>query len=106
MKTLKEPQGISRRQFLKGIGALAILSGFSGWAYRFGRGIYAVRDEYIRLRIAGLYQNDAQMPIRKSHENPEIQELYQNFLTRPLSPKSHHLLHTHYHSRVELTKAA
>ena len=35
-------------------------------------------------------------PIRKSHENPDIQKLYKEFLGEPLSEKSHHLLHTHY----------
>ena len=38
-------------------------------------------------------------PIRKSHENPDIQKLYKEFLGEPLSEKSHHLLHTHYFDR-------
>ncbi|KYH32312.1 NADH-dependent [FeFe] hydrogenase, group A6 [Neomoorella mulderi] len=50
-------------------------------------------------RIKGIYQADAEMPIRKSHENPSIQALYREFLGKPLSEKSHHLLHTHYTSR-------
>ncbi|MBE3573703.1 MAG: iron hydrogenase small subunit [Moorella humiferrea] len=50
-------------------------------------------------RIKGIYQADAQMPIRKSHENPSIQALYREFLGKPLSEKSHHLLHTHYTPR-------
>ncbi|WP_338832938.1 NADP-reducing hydrogenase subunit HndD [Moorella humiferrea] len=50
-------------------------------------------------RIKGIYQADAQMPIRKSHENPSIQTLYREFLGKPLSEKSHHLLHTHYTPR-------
>lgn len=36
------------------------------------------------------------LPLRKSHENPEITELYKKFLKNPLSENSHHLLHTHY----------
>ena len=36
------------------------------------------------------------MPIRKSHENPEIISIYKEFYGEPCSEKSHHLLHTHY----------
>ncbi|MGE5618522.1 MAG: iron hydrogenase small subunit, partial [Sphingomonadaceae bacterium] len=36
---------------------------------------------------------------RKSHENPDVQQIYREFLGRPLSDKSHHLLHTHYTPR-------
>ncbi|WP_338823489.1 NADP-reducing hydrogenase subunit HndD [Moorella humiferrea] len=50
-------------------------------------------------RVKGIYQADAQMSIRKSHENPSIQALYREFLGKPLSEKSHHLLHTHYTPR-------
>ena len=41
-----------------------------------------------------LWKLDQKAPIRFSHENPEIQTLYQEFLERPLGKKSHHLLHT------------
>ncbi|MCR6544332.1 NADH-dependent [FeFe] hydrogenase, group A6 [Dehalobacterium formicoaceticum] len=47
-------------------------------------------------RIAGIYEGDSAMSIRKSHENPAVQTLYQEFLGKPLGEKSHHLLHTHY----------
>lgn len=50
-------------------------------------------------RIKAIYELDKSLPIRKSHENPEIQEIYQNFFGEPLSHRSHELLHTHYHSR-------
>lgn len=54
----------------------------------------------IRLkRIAGTYLEDKNMPIRKSHENPAVAQLYQEFLGQPLGEKSHHLLHTHYTPR-------
>jgi len=39
------------------------------------------------------------MGIRKSHENPAIRKLYEEFLGEPLGEKSHHLLHTHYKKR-------
>ena len=50
-----------------------------------------------KKRMASLYQIDRSLPLRKSHENPEIQTLYKEFLGEPLSEKSHELLHTHYH---------
>ena len=50
-------------------------------------------------RAAALYREDAGKPIRKSHENPAIKELYETFLGEPMSEKSHELLHTHYFDR-------
>ena len=50
----------------------------------------------IKERAAALYREDAGKPIRKSHENPFIQELYKEFLGKPCGEKSHHLLHTQY----------
>ena len=41
-----------------------------------------------------LWQLDAESPIRFSHENPDIQALYRDYLGAPLGEKSHHLLHT------------
>jgi len=57
-------------------------------------------DEEIRLKRAeSIYLEDKNKPIRKSHENPEIQYLHRHFLQKPLSEKAHHLLHTHYVER-------
>ncbi|MGI1691526.1 NADH-dependent [FeFe] hydrogenase, group A6 [Thermoanaerobacter uzonensis] len=53
------------------------------------------------LRAKAIYEADKNLPIRKSHKNPAIQRLYEEFLGSPLSEKSHHLLHTHY-SKKEL----
>ncbi|QDR80068.1 NADH-dependent [FeFe] hydrogenase, group A6 [Sporomusa termitida] len=50
-------------------------------------------------RMAGLYQADRETPIRQSHKNPAVKALYEEFLGKPLSHKSHELLHTHYHPR-------
>lgn len=47
-------------------------------------------------RMAALYEIDKNMPLRKSHENPEIITLYKDFLGEPLSEKAHKLLHTTY----------
>ena len=45
-------------------------------------------------RGARLYDLDAANPVRFSHENTEVQKLYQDYLEKPLGQKSHHLLHT------------
>jgi NADH-quinone oxidoreductase subunit G len=47
-------------------------------------------------RINAIYLEDAGLPLRKSHENPEVKQLYEEFLHEPLGHKSHELLHTHY----------
>ena len=50
-------------------------------------------------RIEAIYQIDEDLPLRKSHKNPDVQKLYDEYLVEPLGHKSHELLHTHYHSR-------
>lgn len=53
-----------------------------------------------QARHTGLNQDDRKTcTFRMSHENPEIQSLYSEFLQKPLSPISHELLHTHYTPR-------
>jgi iron-only hydrogenase group A len=57
-------------------------------------------DDEVRLkRIAAIYKEDEGKEMRKSHENPEVQALYEEFLKAPLGEKSHHLLHTKYVQR-------
>ena len=51
------------------------------------------------LRAKVLYDSDKDNPIRKSHENPAIKELYDTYLGKPGSEKAHHLLHTTYVKR-------
>jgi len=55
--------------------------------------------EIRKKRMEAIYEEDANMPLRKSHDNPEVTQLYQEFLEKPLGHKSHDLLHTHYKSR-------
>ncbi|HRY30190.1 MAG TPA: NADH-dependent [FeFe] hydrogenase, group A6 [Elusimicrobiota bacterium] len=50
-------------------------------------------------RKMAIYEEDRNMPIRKSHENPHVQQLYKEFFGEPLSDKAHHLLHTAYAAR-------
>ena len=51
------------------------------------------------LRAKALYSNDEAKTIRKSHENPSIIKLYDEYLEKPGSHKAHTLLHTHYVKR-------
>ncbi|WP_432402270.1 NADH-dependent [FeFe] hydrogenase, group A6 [Wukongibacter sp. M2B1] len=50
-------------------------------------------------RAKALYEEDVIMEERKSHKNPMITKLYEEFLGKPNGHKSHELLHTHYHQR-------
>ena len=50
-------------------------------------------------RIEGLYKKDKKVPVRLSHENPEIKQVYKEFYQEPLSQISHDLLHTTYTDR-------
>jgi len=53
-----------------------------------------------QARAGAIYQEDSSYPIRKSHENPDVQKLYREFLTEgPCGPLSHRLLHTRYTAR-------
>lgn len=52
-------------------------------------------------RAEGLYSEDKELSLRKSHENPEIQKLYSEFLEKPDSHKAHKLLHTTYKNRLK-----
>lgn len=54
-------------------------------------------SDIIKKRMAAIYEIDKNMPIRKSHENPAITEIYETYLGKPLGELSHKLLHTHYH---------
>ncbi|MBO6193874.1 MAG: iron hydrogenase small subunit [Clostridiales bacterium] len=49
-------------------------------------------------RAPVLYEQDANMTLRFSHENPSIVAIYKDYLEKPLSEKSHHLLHTDHHA--------
>ena len=53
-------------------------------------------------RMKGLYQADILLPLHKSHENPQIKELYAKWLEKPNSKLAHELLHTHYKNRKRI----
>lgn len=51
------------------------------------------------LRAKAAYEEDVDLPIRKSHKNPVMKVLYDEFYVEPGSELAHHDLHTHYHKR-------
>ncbi|OGV19269.1 MAG: ferredoxin [Lentisphaerae bacterium GWF2_38_69] len=57
---------------------------------------YQVTNKIRTMRSKGLYNDDGKCELRCSHHNKEVQQLYKEFLDKPLSDKSHHLLHTKY----------
>ncbi len=59
-------------------------------------------NEVRKARMAAIYREDEGREIRKSHENPAVCALYEEYLGAPCGEISHHLLHTHYfeHDRV------
>lgn len=63
------------------------------------QGMHVLDPELARLRARALYAIDGAKTLRKSHENPEIKQLYAEFLGEPNGHKSHELLHTHYTAR-------
>jgi iron-only hydrogenase group A len=68
-----------------------------------GGGQPRLTDDSVReARIRALYREDEGKKLRKSHENPDIKKLYEEFLGKPLGEKSHKLLHTHYHAREKV----
>ncbi len=64
-----------------------------------GQPLHHGRAEVLKARAEAIYREDEGKPIRKSHENPYIQQLYEECLGKPLSERAHHLLHTHYFNR-------
>ncbi|NLX91700.1 MAG: 2Fe-2S iron-sulfur cluster binding domain-containing protein [Firmicutes bacterium] len=68
-----------------------------------GQPIVKAKDRMERdpreVRAAAIYEEDRDMPLRKSHDNPEVKKLYEDYLGEPNSHKAHELLHTHYVAR-------
>jgi NADH-quinone oxidoreductase subunit G len=60
---------------------------------------YFTDEEVRRKRVEGIYNDDEKSTVRCSHQNPEIKQIYEDYLGEPLSHKSHELLHTKYQPR-------
>lgn len=63
------------------------------------KGTLIKADALRQSRIDGLYQQDASMQLRNSHDNEEIKKLYEEFYGKPLSPLAEQMLHTNYTDR-------
>ena len=59
----------------------------------------ASKIDYKKLRAKALYKADKKAKYRKSHENPEVKRLYDEFLENPNGKKAHELLHTSYNKQ-------
>ncbi len=57
-----------------------------------------ILDTYMQKRANALYSEDERQVVRQSHNNPQIQALYKEFLGEPNSHLAHELLHTHYNA--------
>lgn len=60
------------------------------------------KDEVRKARFASLYTRDEAMTLRRSHENPEIIHLYEEFYGKPLSELAEKMLHTSYEDKSEI----
>ncbi|NLY00726.1 MAG: 4Fe-4S dicluster domain-containing protein [Rhodopirellula sp.] len=63
-------------------------------------GVKVLDPELLRKRAGALYTIDTGKKLRKSYENPAIEELYDSFLGGPGSKRAHELLHTHYSAKL------
>ncbi|MBF0254699.1 MAG: iron hydrogenase small subunit [Candidatus Omnitrophica bacterium] len=85
----------NRYHFIEIMGCPGGCVGGGGQPYA-GSHCVPLDGEALKKRAEALYSIDRGRTIRRSHENPDVQRLYKEYLGRPLSAKSHKLLHTHY----------
>lgn len=94
----KEPE---RYHFIEIMGCPGGCIGGGGQPYA-GLNSIPLDEECLKCRAEALYGIDRNKTIRRSHENPDIQRIYKEFLGRPLSVVAHKLLHTHYKAKEPL----
>jgi NADP-reducing hydrogenase subunit HndD len=61
-----------------------------------GQPLHHGDSKILKARQQAIYAEDSNKPLRKSHENPFVQKLYDEYLGKPMSHKAHELLHTRY----------
>ena len=64
-----------------------------------GQPLHHGDSSLLKARTRALYTEDSEKSLRKSHQNPYIISLYEEFLGKPMSERAHHLLHTCYYNR-------
>ncbi|HPS57794.1 MAG TPA: iron hydrogenase small subunit [Spirochaetota bacterium] len=98
---MKERRNITRRGF---IGAAAVTAGMFSVTLAYAKKVFAYAS-LRQIRTDGVYAQDKKMPLRKSQDNPEVKQIYKDFLEHPNSHKAHELLHTEYVDRAARVKA-
>jgi NADP-reducing hydrogenase subunit HndD len=96
-RTLLERVREGKEQF-HAIEVMACPGGCVGGA---GQPYHHGNSEIIKKRTEAIYREDLGKPIRKSHENPSIKKIYEEYFGEPCGHKSHELLHTHYFDKSE-----
>ena len=96
-RTLLERVREGKEQF-HAIEVMACPGGCIGGA---GQPYHHGNSDIIRKRLEATYEEDRNKPIRKSHENPSVIQLYKEYLGEPCGHKSHELLHTHYFDKSD-----
>jgi NADP-reducing hydrogenase subunit HndD len=61
--------------------------------------------DYKKLRTEQMYNIDEKSTFRKSHENPVVKAMYEEYLGKPCGEEAHKLLHTHYHAQNKYENA-
>ncbi len=85
----------NRYHFIEIMGCPGGCVGGGGQPYA-GANSIPLDEEALKKRAQALYDEDRSKTIRRSHDNPDVQKLYKEFLQRPGSHIAHELLHTHY----------
>lgn len=68
-----------------------------------GQPYIAGDTKILKKRMEAIYSIDSNKAVRESHNNPEVKQLYEEFLGEPYYGElAHHLLHTHFHARKEI----
>lgn len=83
----------------RGIHAIEVMACPGGCIGGAGQPYHHGNQDVILQRQKAIYDLDKSMPIRKSHENPSIIKLYEDYFGKPASELAHHLLHTSYVAR-------
>ncbi|MDR1541862.1 MAG: [FeFe] hydrogenase, group A [Clostridiales bacterium] len=79
--------------------AIEIMACPSGCVGGGGQPYHGNNIEVLKKRAAAIYKEDEEKTIRRSHENKEVQAIYEDFLGEPYGEIAHELLHTHYRKR-------
>lgn len=67
-----------------------------------GQPYHCGEEDIIKARAKAIYEEDKGKKRRKSHENQEVLELYENYIGKPYNDKAHELLHTGYTKREKI----